>query len=653
MVHKLLLDEVLAIKYPEAVKWSPDGRCLSFVWDDGGVKDLYICLVKENKVKRLTDLDGVVSSPNWSVDGKSIIFIHDDDLWTTEVETGKTVRLTKTQGKETFPVWSPKGPKFCYVKDGDIWVHTWVDQSITQFKSEGNILRCPKWSPDGEKIAFTSLKDNITHVGVLSIKSEEILWKTTGNNEEGMPIWLPDSSGLLYGRRLIGGCDAQYRLINLKNLEDILIFEEKDEKGVHLREPSLSPDGKNLIFVSSKDGWDHLWLKLLKNGEPIQLTKGEHEDTGLGNDSPIWSPDGEKIAFSSNKGSLGQRQIWTMTLQGDLQKVTSIPGTNISPKWSPDGNNIAFIHADPYKSIDLWLLDLTKQKKPIQLTKSMPESFTKEIIVVPEEVVYKSAEGWNIHAWLFKPKKIIAKIKYPAIIWVHGGPTRQMRYGWHPMPAYSIFYTFHQYLLQKGYVVLSVNFRGGIGYGKKFTQGIHLSMGVNDCLDVVNGAKYLKSLDFVDPERIAVWGISYGGFLTLQLLAKYPDLFRLGINFAGIINFVSWTKWAEKNYPGACNAFKPQLGGEPEDNPKAYYEASAINFVKNIKTPLINFQGTKDEAVTFKQMDEIITAMVENGKYFKVHYYPGESHAFRSRKVWKDAFSNVEEYFENYLKSPL
>jgi len=360
------------------------------------------------------------------------------------------------------------------------------------------------------------------------------------------------------------------------------------------------------MFISLLDGWPHIWIKSIEDDDLIQLTDGQSEDIGYGVDLPEWSHDGQEIVFSSNRDSISERQIWTVDLGGEVESVTSIPGSNVSPRWSPDDGKIAFIHSGPYESIDIWLADLMKEET-VQLTNSMPKAFTRERMMVSEGVTFRSVEDWDIHARLFIPKKILKGVKYPAIVWVHGGPGRQMRYGWHPMKSYSIFDAFHQYLLQKGYIILYVDYRGSIGYGKRYEQGSYLRVGVNDCLDVVNGAEYLKSLDFVDPDRIGVWGISYGGYMVLNALTKHPDVFRMGINIAGIFDFEL----------DRALEFMPLMGGVPEENQERYYNASPINFVDNLKSPLFNFQGTGDKAVSFKQMDKIVSTLVEKEKYSK------------------------------------
>lgn len=633
----ITLDDVLNVKYPEDFEWSPNGKYLSFLWDDGGRKDLWIVSMKDKKPKKLTDL-GKVSSPNWSPDSKSMLY-QDGDIWKVDLN-GKTTQLIKTTAKSNMPTWSPDGTKFALIMAEDLWVYSF-EQGLVQLTDNKKVIAQQKgdilWSSEGEKIAFSFLKNRRRCIGIVSAEDGKTLWESRGEGHRFNVAWLTKNEIIL--KRRLNGKIREYLLLSLNEGKENLLVREEDERGLAFWDsPVLSPDGANLVFISNKDGWDHLWLISLDKGEPRQLTGGECEDIGHALDSPSWSPDGAKIAFSSNRGSLGERQIWTVTLDGSLEKVTDPKGSNVFPKWSPDGKHIAFIHSGPCESPDIWMVN-PEEKKPIQLTSSMPQSF-KENATLPEEVSYKSSD-LKVYAYLFRPSH---KKKCPAIIWLHGGPIRQMRYGWHPTRAYSIFYAFHQYLLQKGYVVLSINYRGGTGYGKRYEQGNYLSIGEGDVIDVINGVKYLSSLDFVDQSRIGVWGISYGGFLTLQLLGKYPDAFKVGINIAGVSNWASLMDWYEERHPETVDFFKVRLG-------KDYERASPISFVKDIKAPIFNFHGTADEAVPFSQLDELIDKLVEHEKYFEVTYYPGESHLFRERRTWKDTFRRIERCFERYLKS--
>jgi dipeptidyl aminopeptidase/acylaminoacyl peptidase len=167
---------------------------------------------------------------------------------------------------------------------------------------------------------------------------------------------------------------------------------------------------------------------------------------------------------------------------------------------------------------------------------------------------------------------------------------------------------------------------------------------------VVAAGRYLKSLPYVAEDRVAVWGLSYGGYMTLHALTKYPEEFRMGINIAGIWDFAQWTRWVEKRWGKHGGLFKVFLGGDPDQSPELYRQASPVAFKENLSRPLINFHGTKDANVDFEQLDRIVKDCIEMEKDYEAYYYPDEVHMFRWRKTWRDAFAKLQREFDKYLR---
>lgn len=656
--NRLSLDDVLAIKYPENHKWSPDGRYISFLWEDGGKKELWIASVSERNLQCVVSPEEGVTDYSWAPHGNSILYVSEGDIWHVELNLQKKVRLTSTACMTHKPSWSPFGDRFAFLMEKNVWLYSYPDHGIQQLVALDKTARIKEgkalfWSHSGDKLAAVFAQDALAKLIIVNTEDGNLIWESENNYHALGPIWLPRCNKLIYKKISSDSKLCSYVLLDLDAHEEAVLLEERDEKGLYLSTPSeaLSPDGVYLALILSRNGWDHLCLLEIESGELRRLTEGQFEDRGHATDVPTWNPDSSRVAFSSSKGNLIERRIWTISPNGKLvEKITDLPGTSAFPKWSPHGEYICFIYSGPYKSPDLWFVKVDGSHKAVQLTNSMPKNFTKDNIVVPESVTYKSIGGWNIHANLFKPKGFSPEKRYPAVVFLHGGPIRQMRCGWHPTRGYSIFYSFHQYLTQRGYIILDVNYRSGIGYGKEYQQGNYLSVGDDECQDVVHAAKYLKSQAFVDSSRVGVYGISYGGFLTLQALGKYPDVFKVGANIAGVVNWSELVQWYEKIHPESASFFKTRVAGGRELDRDKYHKASPINFVKNMVSPICNFHGTADDAVPFSQLDELIVELVRKGKDFEVVYYPGESHLFEKRETWRDAFSRIERYFRRYLE---
>jgi len=272
----------------------------------------------------------------------------------------------------------------------------------------------------------------------------------------------------------------------------------------------------------------------------------------------------------------------------------------------------------------------------------MPPAWTPEAVVAPEPLLLTGSDGMGIHADLFMPHGLDRSRRHPAIVFIHGGSIRQMRDGWHPMHAYAIFHTFNQYLLQRGYVILSVDYRGSTGYGADYEGATHLQAEHSDVEDCVAGAAYLKALPYVDPARIGVWGASYGGYLTLACMTRHPEAFAMGIEVCGI-----WDREMLRRGTGMPDSFTTRLGGR--DSKAAWY-ASPKNFAAGLTAPLLCLHGAADAQVDVAQLDAVVRDCTELGKDFAALRYPDETHVFTKRSTWADAFGRMADAFDRYLR---
>jgi len=264
----------------------------------------------------------------------------------------------------------------------------------------------------------------------------------------------------------------------------------------------------------------------------------------------------------------------------------------------------------------------------------------------PEIVTYPGQDSLPIKAQLFVPENLDRRQKYPAIVNVHQASLYQEAYlGPGPQKDNVGWYGWHQRLVQLGYVVLNVDYRGSSGYGRDFRTANYLDVGVGDAADVVKGVDYLKSLGYVDAHRVGVYGMSYGGHMVLTLLSKYPDVFQAGINIAGVLDYrIEGGPWDIRN------AWVYQRLGTPEQNPQAFRNASALNFLDGIKAPIFTLQGTADTNVTLLQSLKLIDELLKRGKRFEFELYPGEVHFFGRRRSWIDAFAKMEQFLATYLQ---
>jgi dipeptidyl aminopeptidase/acylaminoacyl peptidase len=412
--------------------------------------------------------------------------------------------------------------------------------------------------------------------------------------------------------------------------------------------PQASPTGQWISFVSDRDGWDHLYVMPASGGPAVQVTSGAFEAW-----RPSWSPDGTRVAFDSNEDSNpGSRHIGVAAITGNparaaVTMVTSGRGTDTMAQWSPDGRRLVYQHTDPRSSADLWVVDVsTPGATPVRLTDSMPSTIDRTAFVEPTLVHYPGPDGKPVPAYLFVPKGLDRTKKHPAIVWIHGDGVNQNYDGWHIERNYAVYYSFHQYLLQRGYVVIAPDYRGSIGYGSAWREGVYMDVGGKDFRDAAMSANYLTSLSYVDANRMGVWGLSYGGFFTLLAVTAMPTTFRAAVDVAGVADYALYY---EDPYHGGWTVSRI---GTPEQNPAVYAQASPVSHVDKLVRPLLVLHGTADVNVPYLHSVRLIDEVLKQGKGDLLEFmtYPGEFHYFTREHVLKDAWNRVSAFFDRHLR---
>jgi dipeptidyl aminopeptidase/acylaminoacyl peptidase len=306
------------------------------------------------------------------------------------------------------------------------------------------------------------------------------------------------------------------------------------------------------------------------------------------------------------------------------------------PVLFDNGRRVAFLHSTAHDPFMPFTANIDGSNQKPLAPQALPRDFPAAQLVVPEQVIFKAADGLEIHGQLFKPKNAAGKM--PALIFTHGGPPRQMLLGWHYMYYYHNSYAMNQYLASRGYMVLSVNYRSGIGYGRSFRLAQHRgARGASEYQDVVAGAKYLRSRDDVDTKRIGLWGGSYGGYLTALGLARNSDIFSAGVDFHGVHD------WSQR------------VGGLPlqfnnQEQTRVARESSPISAVDKWKSPVLLIHGDDDRNVEFSQTTNLVRLLRRNGVYFEEIIYPDEIHDFLRHQNWLRAYRATADFFDKHLK---
>ncbi len=693
--QRLTIEQLIDIKHPSSPMWSPDGRFVAFVWDRAGVSKVYVASADPvnapHAPSELPDAGASLAGAFWSADGRSLMVTKAGDLWRVPTDGSPAVAVWTTPQTESAITPSPDGGRVAFVRavgtgGSELVVRALGDgHEMHVLRSADHVLGTVSWSPDGQSLVVSHAPRVIRHEQTPQYSGVKIIY-TTNENVPGDTVVVPAAGGAArplavtsggFGARrwvdsrhfVFDRTSADFKrrtsyLVDIAGGDPRVLHEDVKDKfwsvtGDANAAVQPSPDGKWLAFVSDRDGWDHLYVMPIEDGarsldgarrlqpsEPIQITKGRFEAW-----RPMWSPDSQRIAFDANEPDhYGTRHLYVATIGGDpahatVTALTSGRGTNIAPAWSPDGKRLVYQHTDPQNSADLYVIDVTS-KQTVRVSDSMPASIDRSQLVAPEMVHYAGPDGQQVPAWLFVPKNLDRSKKHPAVVWIHGDGVNQNYDGWHVQRNYAVYYSFHQYLLQQGYIVVAPDYRGSIGYGRDWREGVYMDVGGKDAKDAWMVTNYLKTLPYVDTDRVGIWGLSYGGFFTLIAVTDQPRLFRAAVDVAGVVDYAMYY---EDPYHGGWTASRI---GTPEQNPQVYANASPISHVDRLETPLLVLHGTADVNVPYLHSVRLIDELMKKNKSHLTTFmtYPGEFHYFTREHVLRDAWHRVDDFFEQHLK---
>jgi dipeptidyl aminopeptidase/acylaminoacyl peptidase len=687
---RLTIEQLIEIRHPSEPVWSPDGKHIAFIWDRAGIRNLFVANVDGGgQPVQLTSFpDGNVSDVFWNDDSDTLYFPHEGDLSQVPLAGGtpKPVWSKLDRGRDF--VLSPDSTRVAFVRagvsEGDKTQHggdliiRWLSdgKESTVAHDDVSISRI-LWSPDGKSLAYTAGAKTLPHDESPKYSGAKLVFRNpeyvpgqiyavklleakpvpiARPGEYGGLAWIDsgrlvfDSESKDFKKYFINVADTSTGLVKVIHEVTEPKFWSIPDWGEAGAQPWPSPDGKWIAFLSDEDGWDHIYVMPSAGGDAVQITKGKFEAW-----RPTWSHDSKRIAYDANlEDRPGDRVLGIATINDDpshatIFYLTAEPGTNIEPHWSEGDGRLVYQHTDAHNSADLYVTaPIANAQPPVRLTDSMPAGIDHSQFVEPQFVHYPGPDGQQVPGWLFVPKNLDKTKKHPAILWVHGDGVNQNYDGWHVQRNYAVYYSIHQYFLQKGYVVFCPDYRGSIGYGRDWRTGVYLDVGGKDAKDAWMGANYLKTLPYVDSDRIGIWGLSYGGFFTLIALTDQPTLFRAGVDVAGVVDY---TMYYNDPYHGDWTASRI---GTPEENPQVYANASPISHIDRLARPLLVLHGTADVNVPFLEsvwlMDEALKK--DKGPLIDFMIYPGEFHYFSREHVLRDAWHRVDDFFDLHLRPP-
>jgi len=645
--RNITIDDLYAFQHVRDPQISPDGRWVAYVVESTNGKkdstndDLYMAPVTGGEAIRLTSNEEDDNHPRWSPENKYLAFFSKRNkkkqVFLMNRSGGEAIQLTEVkQGVSDFS-WSPDGKKLALViGDPD------PDQPSDDEKSKDEKTKKPivitrlQFKFD----EYGYLKELYDHIYTFEIASKELKQITSGPYNDDGEVWSDGSST-----------------------------------------PQWSPDGKQILFVSNRSQWPDasrntdIFVVSSEGGEPKKLTTNEGTD-----ESPQWSPDGKWIVYLAQFQPkliwYDTKEIVVMPAAGGTPKVLTreLDRNCFQPRFSPDGRSIYFLLEDQgnqqLASISPSGTNLNKNaggenvvydydlgpansivsvasraNLPSELFstvagKSKQITFTNAKLLeaiqlgTMERVHYKSKDGTNVEAFLVKPPQFDASKKYPLILWPHGGPTSQ----------YMDDFDFRSQLFAaNGYLVLLVNPRGSTGYGEEFCKAIFSDWGNKDYEDEMAGVDHVISLGFVDADKMAVGGWSYGGMMTDFIITK-TTRFKAAMSGASELNYFLDYGVDHYQYEWEWEV------GLPWEKPEKYLKMSPFFSITNVKTPTLVMCGSSDQNVPLVNSEQLYQALKRIGIDTMLIVYPDQPHGIYVPSYQKDRLKRYLAWVDHYLK---
>ena len=585
-----------------------------------------------------------VGRPTWSPDGKSIAFVSNmsgrNNLWLVAATGGWPTQLTISDQRQSAPAWSPDGKWIAYQSDydgdeqWDIFIVSPKTGKVVNLTQTRDIAESdPTWSPDGRYLAYTvKPKTSAAHeIDVYDMLMREVKHVTSGTPQDkgnSGPTWSHDGKFIVYTQAQAKGTDANIFLAEVATGKSTLLTPHEGEQ--IFEADDISPDGKHVLFTSNAaNGYDNAGLIEIASRKLTWLTKDKWEIR-----ADEFSPDGKHITFTANVD--GNEDIYLHDLATGKTTALPIPKGLNEPAgghtaFTKDGQRLLYYHNGPTAPGDLWVYHLATGKSE-QITQSLVAGVRSEDMVEPHLVHYPSRDGkWTISALLYVPFNMARNGQNAAIVYIHGGPSAQTS---------NSFNRFIQYAVNQGYMVLAPNYRGSTGYGKEFQQANLFDMGGGDLQDVLAGVDWIKQTGHLDPKKIAVMGGSYGGYLSMMAVTKAPEVWAAGVP---IVPFVNWFTEIENEDPVLQQSDLATMG-DVVKNKALYEDRSPINFIDQVRAPLLLLAGGHDPRCPKSETEQVVAAIKKRGGVVESKIYENEGHGFARVENQIDAYKRVADF---------
>jgi len=680
---EVTIEALLATPFPYGIQAAPAGGAVAWIQNDRGERNIWVAEPPAYQGRPLTSFRGddgqELAIADWTPDGGGLLFVRgggpnrqgenpnptsdpagaEQALWFISLDGGEPERLTAV-GNATV---APEGERYAFTRGGDIWIGRLAGgepERVARVRGGPGQLR---WSPDGTRLAFTSNRGTHAFVGVLDLGEGAIRWMDPGVDGDRHPVWSPDGDRLAFIRIAASSASTSFRPLRETHPWSIRVADPATGEsrevwrarpgvgsrfwgGVNMPNQLLWGAGDHLVFPWEGSGWLNLYSVPAAGGEVTALATGAFEVADA-----LLSPDRRHVIFSSNQDDIDRRHLWRVPVAGGTAELlTAGEGIEWEPAPLSDGG-IAFLRSGARTPGHAAILEAGQvtvgggdRARPLMARGTpggIPAAFPEDRLVVPEPVMIPAQDGMVVPGQLFLPPDLAPGERRPAIAYFHGGSRRQMLLGYHDRIYYHHAYALNQYLALQGYVVLSVNFRSGTGYGMEFREALNYgAAGGSEFQDVTGAGLWLRARADVDPERIGLWGGSYGGYLTALGLARASDLFAAGVDVHGV-----------HDWNVGIATFRPDYNplADPEKT-RIAFEASPMAHLDSWRSPVLLIHGDDDRNVRFVETVDLVEQLRERDVHTELVVFPDEVHSFLLHRNWITAYEASADFFRRKLR---
>jgi dipeptidyl aminopeptidase/acylaminoacyl peptidase len=653
------LAEALALPVASNLTGAADTPRFAWVENAAGVRNIWIAAPGQaaRRLTAFTQDDGLqIYGLALSRDGSSLAFVRGGDEEFPDEEDlpnpdsaprapAQEVVVTPVDGSPELvvgrghsPTFSPDGSRLAFTRRGEVWLWTRGTEARLLAKVEGEVTRLA-WSPDGARLIIAESRGEHGYVAILEPEGLRLRYLDPGLGQSIEPVFSPDGDQVAFIRYLSPppgtapnlGAYWSIRVVDLASGRARTLWSAPAGRGgryygTRSRNLFWSRSGQ-ILFPWERTGWLHVYaLDAARGGEPRALTSGAFEVETF-----LLGSDRTSLLYAANQGEIDRRHIWRRPLpQGEAVRLSSGDGILSFPTVAGD-------------AIGAIATDVSRPAHPVLLGGRMPplgKVAQAQGFVAPEAVMFRAADGVEVRGQLFRAR---GQGRRPALVYVHGGPRRQMLLGFHPSGYYSKAYVMNQHLAAQGYHVLAVNYRGGTGYGADFRDAPETGReGASEYRDILAAGLWLRGKAEVDPERIGIWGGSWGGYLTALALARDSDLFASGVDFHGVHSML-------RPVPSTLSPAAQDRARQLQ------WDSSPLGAIEGWRSPVLLIHGDDDRNVDFSQSLVLARELTARSIPYRELVFPNERHSFFRHQSWLESLRATEDFLDLTLvrKQPL